>query len=124
MYPWGRKGRTAGFSKVDAYAKEFRAFLEALKRAVAANDREGVAALVDLPIGELSRTEFLRRYEELMTPCLRLSIQCATMDAVAEDYMGAWLADDGLLVDMPHDRFQIVGFTGEGRCSPGGSQRE
>ena len=109
---------------MDAYRDKFAEFLAALKRAVAANDRESVASLVDLPIGDLSRDEFIKRYEEIVTPCLARSIQCASIDEVAEDYEGAWVAHGGLLVDMPKDRFQIVGFTGKGPCYQNGQPRE
>jgi hypothetical protein len=117
-YPWGRKGRHEGFSAVDAHPAQFAAFLSDLKRAISSDDRAAVSALVSFPVGNLSMPEFLERYDAIMTSCLKASILCTTVDEVAEDYLGAWLAHDALLVEWTEGRFLITGFSGEGPCYP------
>lgn len=123
-YPWGRKGRNAGFSAVDSHPVQFREFLEKLKKAVASDDRDAVLSLISFPAGTLSKSELVGRYDEIMTECLRESIRCAAMDDVAEDYLGAWVAHDALLVEWTKEQFLITGFTGEGPCYPKRSRSE
>lgn len=117
-YPWGRKGRHAEFSAVDSHPAEFGEFLTKLKSAVASDDRQLVSSLISFPVGNLARSEFLRRYDEIMTGCLKESIRCIAVDEVAEDYLGAWLAHDALLVEWTEGHFLITGFSGEGPCYP------
>jgi hypothetical protein len=115
-YPYGHRGRTPGFSKVDYYPQQFANFLFALKRGSATDDREAVASVIDSDSVGLTRDQFIGRYDEIMTPCLKQSIACVTVESVAENYLGAWLAHDAILVDMRDGRFFIIGFTGEGPC--------
>lgn len=118
-YHEGRKGRHPGFSAVDSHPEQFRAFLEGLKKAVAADSKEDVASFIDFPLGDLSRDQFLRGYSLIMTPCLKQSVRCTTVESVAEDHLGAWFASDALLAELTGgagDRFLITRFTGEGPC--------
>jgi len=115
-YKWGRKGR-GGSSHVDNHPREFAEFLAALKKAVASNDKEAVLRLVHLPALGVTREEFFARYDDVMTPCIREAIRCATIDEVAEDYLGAWVGHDTLLVnEMEGHRFLVTGFPNEGIC--------
>lgn len=117
-YEWGRKGRGRS-SHVDNHPREFAELLSALKRAVAANDKEAVLRLLHLRSLGVTREEFLRRYDEVMTPCVREAIRCATIDEVAEDYLGAWVGHDTLLVnEMEEGVFLVTGFPNEGICRP------
>lgn len=123
-YRWGRKGRSAGFSAVDSHPIQFREFLGKLREAVASDDRDAVLSLVSFPAGTLTKSEFVARYDEIMTRCLKDSIRCTTVDDVAEDYWGAWMAHDAILAEWTREQFLITGFSGEGPCYPKGPHSE
>ena len=83
---------------------EVETFLRQLQAAVQADNRDGVAALVDFPLavytvdgtGErLDRNAFHARYDQVFNSCVKAAIASASTDTLFENYKGLRIRREG-----------------------------
>jgi hypothetical protein len=97
----GQANGSASFSTAGTTPAEVKLFLGKLQRAVVADDRSAVAALVAFPlrawtgratVAVRDRKQFLKLYPSIFTPALKQSVAAASADS-------AWCNWQGVMFD-------------------------